>query len=52
MVQNCRNKDEAWTFAVHDQLHEISSLESMTSRGKDVIRSIETQKVEVYYEQI
>jgi hypothetical protein len=26
-----KNKDGAWTFAIHDQLHEISSLESVIS---------------------
>jgi len=36
VVQSCRDQDEAGISIVLDQLQEISSLQSMTNRGRDV----------------
>jgi hypothetical protein len=41
VVQNHRDQDKVSTFVVLWQLHEISSLESMTNRRRDVIRNIQ-----------
>jgi hypothetical protein len=45
MVQSQRNQDGTWTFAVLDQLQEISSPELMTSRIRDVIGGIQPRFV-------
>ncbi len=45
MVQNWRSQDEARTFAVPNQLQEISSFESMNSWRKDVIGGLQLRFV-------
>jgi hypothetical protein len=57
MVQNHRNHNGVRTFIVPDQLHEISSLESMTSQRKGVTRGIQPKFVyeftsQDYYEPV
>ncbi len=45
VVQNHRNQDGAWTSIIIYQPQEISSLESVTSQGRDVTRGIEPRFV-------
>jgi hypothetical protein len=41
MVQSRRDQDRGKTFVIFDQLHEISSLKSMTNQRGDVRRGIQ-----------
>ncbi len=45
MVQNRRDQARARTFVVDDQPHDISSPESVTSWGEDVIKGIQPRFV-------
>jgi hypothetical protein len=42
VVQSCRNQDGTMTFVIPNQPHEISSPESMTNQGRDIIKSIQS----------
>ncbi len=45
VVQSKKDQDEAWTFVVPDQPLEISNLESVNSRRRDVTRGIQPKFV-------
>jgi hypothetical protein len=45
VVQSHRNQDKTWTFVVLKQPQEISSLELVTSQGRDVTKGIQPKFV-------